>query len=109
MPMSAELKNWVDQQIRENRVVVFLKGTRDFPMCGFSANAVNILRSAGVEFRDINILENEDLRQGMKEYSDWPTFPQIYLDGEFLGGSDILAEMYESGELQRKLQARTAG
>lgn len=97
----------VQQSIREtvesNRVVLFMKGTKIFPQCGFSARAVEILKSCGVEFKDVNVLPDPAIRQGIKEYSQWPTIPQVYVDGKFVGGSDILMEMYQSGELQKLL------
>lgn len=90
--------------VTENRVVLFMKGTKQFPQCGFSSRAVQILQAAGCQdFLTVNVLENNDIRQGIKEYADWPTIPQLYVDGEFLGGSDILLEMYEAGELQEAL------
>lgn len=90
--------------VTENRVVLFMKGTKQFPQCGFSSRAVQILQAAGCQdFLTVNVLENNDIRQGIKEYADWPTIPQLYVNGEFLGGSDILLEMYEAGELQEAL------
>lgn len=90
--------------VTENRVVLFMKGTKQFPQCGFSSRAVQILQAAGCQdFLTVNVLENDDIRQGIKEYADWPTIPQLYVNGEFLGGSDILLEMYEAGELQEAL------
>lgn len=90
--------------VTENRVVLFMKGTKQFPQCGFSSRAVQLLQAAGCQdFLTVNVLENNDIRQGIKEYADWPTIPQLYVDGEFLGGSDILLEMYEAGELQEAL------
>ncbi len=83
-----------------------MKGSPDFPQCGFSANVVNILRACGVEdFASVNVLENPEIRQGIKDYAKWPTIPQLYVNGEFVGGSDILTEMYKSGELQKMLQS----
>lgn len=85
-------------------VVLFMKGTKQFPQCGFSSRAVQILQAAGLkEFYTVNVLEDEDIRQGIKEYADWPTIPQLYVKGEFVGGSDIMLEMYEAGELQTLL------
>lgn len=99
----------VQEQIRQlvsnNRVVLFMKGTKQFPQCGFSARAVQILQAAGCgDFVTVNVLEDEGIRQGIKEYADWPTIPQLYVNGEFLGGSDIMMEMFEAGELQALLQ-----
>jgi len=88
------------KQIAENPVILFMKGTPQFPQCGFSSRAVQILKSCEVEFASVNVLDDADVRQGIKEVSNWPTIPQLYINGEFVGGSDIMAEMYESGELQ---------
>ena len=91
----------IRKQVADNRVVLYMKGTPDFPQCGFSANAVGILRACGIDqFFSVDVLENPDIRQGIKEYANWPTIPQLYVNGEFVGGSDILMEMYQSGELQ---------
>nr|WP_279039192.1 Grx4 family monothiol glutaredoxin [Snodgrassella alvi] len=90
--------------VTEHPVVLFMKGTKQFPQCGFSSRAVQILQAAGLkEFYTVNVLEDEDIRQGIKEYADWPTIPQLYVKGEFIGGSDIMLEMYEAGELQTLL------
>ena len=95
----------IKDQVTKNPVVLYMKGSPDFPQCGFSANVVGILRACGVEdFYSVNVLENPDIRQGIKEYANWPTIPQLYVKGEFVGGSDILREMYESGELKKVLQ-----
>jgi monothiol glutaredoxin len=95
----------IKDQVTKNPVVLYMKGSPDFPQCGFSANVVGILRACGVEdFFSVNVLENPDIRQGIKEYANWPTIPQLYVNGEFIGGSDILREMYESGELKKVLQ-----
>jgi monothiol glutaredoxin len=94
----------IKDQVSKNRVVLYMKGSPDFPQCGFSANVVGILRACGVgDFYSVNVLENPDIRQGIKEYANWPTIPQLYVNGEFVGGSDILAEMYQKGELQKVL------
>lgn len=96
----------VEDRIREHLskpVVLFMKGTPDFPQCGFSAQSVQILRSVGVEFEHVNILEDQELREALKQHSNWPTYPQLYIKGELIGGSDILLEMYGSGELAEKL------
>ena len=100
----------IQEQIKEvvttHRVVLFMKGTKQFPQCGFSSRAVQILQAAGCnDFVTVNVLENEAVRQGIKDYSDWPTIPQLYVNGEFLGGSDIMMEMFEAGELQEALKA----
>jgi monothiol glutaredoxin len=95
----------IKDQVSKNKVVLYMKGSPDFPQCGFSANAVNILRACGVnEMFTVNVLENPDIRQGIKEYANWPTIPQLYVNGEFVGGSDIVTEMYQSGELQKLLK-----
>lgn len=102
------MQNVVDaikQLVTENKVVLFMKGNAKFPLCGFSGRAVKILSLCGVkDFVAINVLENDEIRQGIKDYSNWPTIPQLYVNGEFVGGSDIMAEMYESGELQELLK-----
>ena len=100
----------IQEQIKEvvttHRLVLFMKGTKQFPQCGFSSRAVQILQAAGCNnFVTVNVLENEAVRQGIKEYSDWPTIPQLYVNGEFIGGSDIMMEMFEAGELQEVLKA----
>ncbi len=100
----------IQEQIKEvvtsHRVVLFMKGTKQFPQCGFSSRAVQLLQAAGCnDFVTVNVLENEAVRQGIKEYANWPTIPQLYVNGEFLGGSDIMTEMYEAGELQDALKA----
>ena len=94
----------IKEQVTKNPVVLYMKGSPDFPQCGFSANAVGILRACGVdEFFSVNVLENPDIRQGIKEFANWPTIPQLYVKGEFVGGSDIMREMYETGELKKVL------
>lgn len=99
----------IKQQVTQNRVVLYMKGTPDFPQCGFSANAVGILRACGVDsLYTVNVLENPDIRQGIKDYANWPTIPQLYVNGEFVGGSDIMIELYQSGELQKLLEKTTA-
>jgi monothiol glutaredoxin len=99
----------IKKQVEGSRVVLYMKGSPDFPQCGFSANAVQILRACGVgEFASVNVLENPDIRQGIKEYANWPTIPQLYVNGEFVGGSDIMTEMFKSGELKKMLEKTTA-
>lgn len=98
--LSNEMKARLEKDVSENDVVLYMKGTQDFPMCGFSARAAQVLKAAKVKFADFNILEDDDLRVGLKVFSEWPTFPQCYIKGQFIGGSDILLEMYENGELQ---------
>ena len=87
--------------ISQNKIVLFMKGTADFPQCGFSAKVVMILRNVGAEFVDINVLESDELRQNIKIFSNWPTIPQLYIDGKFIGGCDIVSEMVNTGELQK--------
>ncbi len=99
----------IKDQVSKNRVVLYMKGSPDFPQCGFSANVVGILRACGVgDFYSVNVLENPDIRQGIKEFANWPTIPQLYVNGEFVGGSDILSEMYQKGELQKMLTEANA-
>ncbi|XP_010682198.4 monothiol glutaredoxin-S14, chloroplastic, partial [Beta vulgaris subsp. vulgaris] len=102
--LSPQLKTTIDKVVTSDKVVLFMKGTRDFPQCGFSNTVVQILKSLNVPFETINILENELLRQGLKEYSSWPTFPQLYIDGDFFGGCDIIVDALKSGELQETLE-----
>ena len=105
MNLTPEMKSYFDDLTTAADVVLFMKGTQDFPMCGFSMRVVQILNHLGVEFRDVNILEDENIRQGMKEYSEWPTFPQLYVKGEFVGGCDIVSEMFDAGELESVVKA----
>jgi monothiol glutaredoxin len=101
--MSAQ--EFIKKQVTEHPVVLYMKGTPDFPQCGFSANVVNMLKACGVQdFFTVDVLSNPEIRQGIKEYANWPTIPQLYVNGEFVGGSDILTEMYKSGELQKLLK-----
>ena len=103
------IQDVIKKQVGDNRVVLYMKGTPDFPQCGFSANVVGILRACGVnEFHSVNVLEEPEIRQGIKEYANWPTVPQLYVNGEFVGGSDILTEMYKSGELKKLIEKTTA-
>jgi monothiol glutaredoxin len=96
----------IKEQVTKNKVVLYMKGSPDFPQCGFSANAVNILRACGVDsLYTVNVLEDAEIRQGIKEYANWPTIPQLYVNGEFVGGSDIMMEMYKSGELANLLKS----
>jgi monothiol glutaredoxin len=102
MDTQQRIKSIVD----ENTVVLFMKGNAQFPMCGFSGRAIQILKACGVDqFKTVNVLEDEEIRQGIKEFSNWPTIPQLYVKGEFVGGSDIMMEMYQSGELQQLFAA----
>ena len=104
MSLSDEMKQRLTNDVTNNDVVLYMKGTKDFPMCGFSARAASVLKAAKVDFADFNILEDNDLRLGLKAFSEWPTFPQCYIKGQFVGGSDILLEMYENGELQEMVK-----
>ncbi len=99
-----EIFDKIQKIIDENGVVLFMKGTKDFPQCGFSAMTANILNQMGVDFLDINVLQDLEIRQAIKEFSDWPTIPQLYIKGEFIGGCDIVKEMYQAGELQEMLK-----
>ena len=96
----------IDREVKSNDVVLFMKGTPQFPMCGFSGQVVQILNYIGVPFKGVNVLEDQDIREGIKAYSSWPTIPQLYVKGEFVGGSDIMMEMYEAGELQQLLDEK---
>lgn len=98
-PIFEEIQNIINT----NDVTLFMKGNKDMPMCGFSATVVQILNVLDVDFKDINVLDNPAIREGIKQFSDWPTIPQLYIKGEFVGGCDIVREMYESGELQKML------
>ncbi len=103
-----DVRNQIDELVKSNDIVLFMKGSASFPMCGFSGRAVQILKGCGVDtkaLKTVNVLEDEGIRQGIKEYSSWPTIPQLYVKGEFIGGSDIMMEMYESGELQQVIDA----
>ena len=103
----SDVQQRIDELVKGNEVLLFMKGSASFPMCGFSGRAVQILKACGVEPKQIttvNVLDDAEIRQGIKEYSNWPTSPQLYVKGEFIGGSDIMMEMYESGELLQVLQ-----
>lgn len=103
--MDTQVKARIEELLSSNKVVLFMKGNSSFPMCGFSARAVAILRECQTQFKDVNILEDEELRQGIKEYGNWPTIPQLYVNKELIGGSDIMMEMFEAGELQQVLKS----
>lgn len=96
----------IDAEVKGNDIVLFMKGTPQFPMCGFSGQVVQILNYLGVPYKGVNVLENDAIRQGIKDYSNWPTIPQLYVKGEFIGGCDITREMFQSGELQQHLSAQ---
>ena len=104
--MDQQSKDLITSQIENNEVCLFMKGTPDTPQCGFSMAISNMLKILNVNFKGINVLENENLRQGIKEFSDWPTIPQLYIKKEFVGGSDIVKEMYENGELIKLLESK---
>lgn len=101
-----QIKKQIEKDIAENAVVLYMKGTPDFPQCGFSGLVVAILNKLDVEFKGINVLEDNDIRESIKKFSDWPTIPQLYIKGEFIGGCDITKEMYEKGELQNLLKEK---
>jgi len=102
----SEANSRIDEILRSNDVVLFMKGTELFPQCGFSSRAVAILDHLGVGFKTVDVLQDPEIRQGIKAYSDWPTIPQLYVKGEFVGGSDIMMEMFEAGELQQLLEEK---
>src|SRR5690349_8090632 len=103
------IQDVIKKQVEGNRVVLYMKGSPDFPQCGFSANAVQILRACGAsEIFSVDVLDNPEIRQGIKEYANWPTIPQLYINGEFVGGSDIMTEMFKNGELKKLLEKTTA-
>ena len=102
----ADANQIIDNEVKSSDVVLFMKGTPQFPMCGFSGQVVQILNYLGVPYKGVNVLEDETIRQGIKDYSNWPTIPQLYVKGEFIGGSDIMMEMFESGELAQLLDEK---
>ena len=102
--MNQEIKDLINKELKDNDVCLFMKGTPDAPQCGFSMTVSNILKILEIKFKGINVLESAELRQGIKEFSEWPTIPQLYIKNEFIGGCDIVKEMYENGELKKKLQ-----
>jgi len=101
-----EIKNRIESLIKENKICLFMKGTPEAPQCGFSMAVSNVLKHLNVNFKAVNILEDEKLRQGIKDYSDWPTIPQLYINQEFIGGCDIVKEMFEKGELKKLLEEK---
>ena len=102
----SDVQQRIADLVKSNRVMLFMKGTAQFPMCGFSGRAIQILKAAGAtDIKTFNVLEDEEVRQGIKDYANWPTIPQLYINGEFVGGSDIMMEMYQSGELQQLFAA----
>lgn len=106
--MTPELKDKIDSLLQQNKILVFMKGNKLMPQCGFSNNVVQILNTLGVPFETVDVLSDSEIRQGIKEYSNWPTIPQVYINGEFVGGSDILIELYQKGELQEKVEVALA-
>ena len=104
--MDANINNKIKSELESNEICLFMKGTPEVPQCGFSLAVSNVLKHLDVRFKGINILEDSELRKGIKEYSDWPTIPQLYIKGEFIGGCDIVKEMFEQGNLQKKLQEK---
>lgn len=106
--MNPELKARLDSLVQQNKIMVFMKGSKLMPQCGFSNNVVQILNTLAVPFESCDVLADPDIRQGIKEYSNWPTIPQVYINGEFVGGSDILIELYQSGELQQMVEVALA-
>ena len=99
----SDIETFIDNEVKSNDVVLFMKGTPAFPQCGFSGQVVQILDFLGVDYKGINVLADADIRQGIKDYSNWPTIPQLYVKGEFVGGADIITEMFQAGELQQHL------
>ncbi|NEQ20667.1 MAG: Grx4 family monothiol glutaredoxin [Microcoleus sp. SIO2G3] len=106
--MTPELKERIDSLVNQNKIMVFMKGNKLMPQCGFSNNVVQILNTLGVPFETVDILADQELRQGIKEYSNWPTIPQVYINGEFVGGSDVMIELYQNGELQQLVEVALA-
>ncbi|MBL1404907.1 MAG: Grx4 family monothiol glutaredoxin [Rhizobiales bacterium] len=99
----SDMNDFIDNEVKTNDVVVFIKGTPDFPQCGFSGQVVQILNYLGADYKSINVLDDDDIRQGIKDYTNWPTVPQLYVKGEFVGGCDIVREMFQQGELKSHL------
>ncbi|EDX77527.1 glutaredoxin family protein [Coleofasciculus chthonoplastes PCC 7420] len=106
--MTSAVKERIDQLINQDKIVVFMKGTKLMPQCGFSNNVVQILNTLGVSYATVNVLDDPEVRQGIKEYSNWPTIPQVYVNGEFIGGSDVMIELYQNGELQEMVEVALA-
>lgn len=106
--MTPEVKERIDNLVHQNKIMVFMKGNKLMPQCGFSNNVVQILNTLGVPYETFDVLQDYEIRQGIKEYSNWPTIPQVYLNGEFIGGSDIMIELYQKGELQQMVEVALA-
>ena len=104
--MNENIKTKIVEELNKNEVCLFMKGTPEVPQCGFSLAVSNVLKHLKINFKGINVLENGELREGIKEYSDWPTIPQLYIKGEFIGGCDIVKEMFEKGDLQKKFEEK---
>jgi len=105
MTEQQDMQEQIKQTVNDNEIVLFMKGNASFPQCGFSGRAIQILQTLNAEFVTVDVLSNDEVREGIKTYSNWPTIPQLYVKGEFVGGSDIMTEMYESGELQQVLSS----
>ena len=106
--MTPEVKERIDNLVHQNKILVFMKGNKLMPQCGFSNNVVQILNTLGVPYETVDVLADYEIRQGIKEYSNWPTIPQVYLNGEFIGGSDIMISLYQKGELQQMVEVALA-
>ncbi len=106
--MTPELKERIDNLVNQNKILVFMKGNKLMPQCGFSNNVVQILNTLGVPYETVDVLSDNDIRQGIKEYSNWPTIPQVYINGEFVGGSDVMIQLYQQGELQQLVEVALA-
>ena len=106
--MTTAVHDHIDKLVKHHKILVFMKGNKLMPQCGFSNNVVQILNSLGVPYETVDVLADSDIRQGIKEYSNWPTIPQVYINGEFVGGSDILIELYQKGELQQMVTVALA-
>ncbi len=106
--MTLEVRDRIDTLVKQHKIMVFMKGTKLMPMCGFSNNVVQILNMLGVPYETVDVLADDGIRQGIKEYSSWPTIPQVYINGEFIGGSDIMIELYQKGELQQLVEVALA-
>ena len=106
--MTPEVKERIDNLVNQNKILVFMKGSKLMPQCGFSNNVVQILNTLGVPYETVDVLSDNEIRQGIKEYSNWPTIPQVYINGEFVGGSDVMIELYQQGELQQLVEVALA-
>jgi len=105
MPLSPDVKQQIETTLAASPVVLFMKGTKSFPQCGFSASVVEVLKRLGTDFKDVNVLADPALREGIKEFSSWPTIPQLYVNGKFVGGADIVRELFQNGELEAMVRA----